>query len=128
MSANWFFTQYEPARSVIENDLRLTFWKAGLARMWFTCTREISPFECLGSWGEEEFSLEWEPKNYLMLKMKAPNQDLLSAFERVLKHKALAAYRSGGGNVVVEWRTKNADARYDELKASGVSDLERLDR
>ena len=127
MSANWFFTQYAPARSVIENDLRLSFWKAGLARVWFTCTKATSPFECLGFWGDEEFSLEWEPKNYLRLKMNAPNQDLLNAFERVLKHKALAAYRNGGGSVVVEWRVKNADAHFEELKARAVRDLERLD-
>ena len=115
MSANWFFTQYAPARSVIENDLRLSFWKAGVARMWFTCTKATAPFECLGFWGDAEISLEWEPQNYLLLRMKAPNQDLLTAFERVLKHKALAAYRNGGGSVVVEWRVKNSDApRYPE--------------
>ena len=128
MSANWFFTQYAPARSVIENDLRLSFWKAGVARMWFTCTKATAPFECLGFWGDAELSLEWEPQDYLLLKMKAPNQDLLTAFERVLKHKALAAYRNGGGSVVVEWRVKNADARFDDLKARGVADLERLDK
>jgi hypothetical protein len=128
MSANWFFTQYAPARSVIENDLRLSFWKAGLTRMWFSCTKETAPLECQGLWGDEAFVIEWEPKNYLLLKMKVPNQDLLNAFERVLKHKALAAYRNGGGRVVVEWRAKSVDARFDELKASGVSDLERLDK
>ena len=127
MSANWFFTPYAPARSVIENDLRLSFWKAGLARMWLSCTKDTPPFQCVGFWGDEEFSLEWEPKDCLLLKMKAPNQDLLIGFERVLKHKALAAYRNDGGNVVVEWRVKNADARFDELQARGVSDLERLD-
>lgn len=127
MSTTWFFKQYPPARSVIENDLRLTFWKAGLAAIWFTCTKETAPFECQGLWGEEEFALEWEPQNYLLLKMRAPNKDLLTAFERVLKHKALAAYRRDG-TVVVEWRVQNADARFAELKADGVSDLERLDK
>ncbi|MBM3127519.1 MAG: hypothetical protein FJ009_02665 [Chloroflexi bacterium] len=126
MSTTWFFKHYPPARSVIENDLRLTFWKAGLAAMWFTCTKEAAPFECQGLWGEEGFSLEWEPQNYLLLKMRAPNKDLLTAFERVLKHKALAAYRRDSV-VIVEWRVKDADARYAELKATGVAELERLD-
>jgi hypothetical protein len=127
MPTTWLFKQYPPARSVIENDLRLTFWHAGLAAMWFTCTKETAPFECQGLWGEEEFSLEWEPKNYLLLKMRAPNKDLLTAFERVLKHKALAAYRRDS-TVIVEWRVQNADARLTELQATGVADLERLDR
>ncbi|MEW5721295.1 MAG: hypothetical protein AB1817_21895 [Chloroflexota bacterium] len=128
MSANWFFTPYPSSRSAIENDLRLSFWKAGLAAVWFTCTKATAPFECQGFWGDAEFSLEWEPRNYLLLKMRAPNQDLLNAFERVLKHKALAAYRNGGGNVVVEWRVQGADARFAELKTNGVADLERLDK
>ncbi len=126
MSTTWFFKNYPPARSVIENDLRLTFWKAGLARMWFTCTKETAPFECQGLWGDEEFYLEWEPKNYLLLKMRAPNKELLTTFERVLKHKALAAYRQDN-TVIVEWRVHDAPARFAQLQASGVADLERLD-
>jgi hypothetical protein len=127
MSANWFLAEPVPARSVIENDLRLSFWKSGLAAVWFTCTKSSSPFECTGYWGEKDFSLEWEPRNYLLLKMKAPNQDVLLAFERVLGHKALAAYRNGGGNVIVEWRVKHADARFEELQGQSATDLERLD-
>jgi hypothetical protein len=127
MSANWFVTRPSPARSVIENELRLSFWKAGLSAMWFSCTRAIVPFECLGFWDEKEFLIEWEPMNYLFLRMKAPNQDLLLAFERVLGHKALAAYRDGDGTVVVEWRVKDSDVRFDELREKGAPDLERLD-
>jgi hypothetical protein len=96
--------------------------------MWFSCVKETAPFECQGEWGDTDFSMEWEPKNYLLLKMKTPNQDLLNAFERVLKHKALAAYKNGNSSVVVEWRVKNADARFQELQASGVGNLERLDK
>jgi hypothetical protein len=128
MSAEWFFTNFPPSRSVIENELRLSFWHAGFGRMWFGCVKETAPFECQGEWGDTDFSMEWEPKNYLLLKMKTPNQDLLNAFERVLKHKALAAYKNGNGSVVVEWRVKNADARFQELQASGVGSLERLDK
>ena len=128
MSAEWFFTNFPLSRSVIENELRLSFWRAGFGRMWFSCVKETAPFECQGEWGDTDFSMEWEPKNYLLLKMKTPNQDLLNAFERVLKHKALAAYKNGNGSVVVEWRVKNADARFQELQASGVGNLERLDK
>lgn len=126
MPTTWFFKQYPPARSVIENDLRLTFWQAGLVAMWFTCAKETAPFECHGFWSAETFTLEWMPREYLLLKMRAPNKDLLAAFERVLKHKALAAYRRDD-TVIVEWRVPNADARLAELQASGVADLERLD-
>jgi hypothetical protein len=127
MSHSWFFTQFPRSRSAIESALRLSFWQAGFGRMWFTCTKEEPPFECQGLWREKEFTVEWEPKNYLLLKMKEPDQDLMGAFERVLKHGALAAYKNGGGSIVVEWRAKNAGARFQELQASGVSALERLD-
>ncbi len=126
MNDQWFYTNYPASRSVIENDLRLAFWGAGFKGIWFSCTKETVPFECLGEWSGTTFLIEWEPKNYLLLKMKAPNQELLDLFERVLKHKALAAYKNGDDNVVVEWRVKNADARFQELQASGLSHLERL--
>jgi len=127
MSASWLFADYPPSRSVIENDLRLAFWKAGFKGMWFTCTKDELPFECTAGWNGTTFALEWEPKKYALLKMQTPNQDLLNAFERVLKHKALAAYKRDGV-VVVEWRVKDANARFEELKASGASELERLDK
>lgn len=128
MTASWLFTDYPASRSVIENDLRLAFWKAGVKGIWVTCIKDTAPFECQAEWNGTSFTFEWEPKNYLMLKMKSPNQDLLNVFERLLKHKALAAYKNGGGNVVVEWRVKDANARFEELKGGGVAALERLDK
>ncbi len=128
MSGSWLFTNYPASRSVIENDLRLVFWKAGVKGIWVTCTKDTAPFECQAEWNGTPFTFAWEPKNYLMLKMKSPNQDVLNVFERLLKHKALAAYKNGGGNVIVEWRVKDANARFDELKTSGVAALERLDK
>jgi hypothetical protein len=128
MGANWFFTQYPPSRSIIENDLRLAFWQAGLTKMWFSCVKDTAPYECSGFWSDTEFSIIWEPKSYLRLEMKAPNQELLDAFEHVLKHKALAAYRNDAGVVIVEWRAKNANARFEELHSADLQDLERLDK
>lgn len=128
MSASWLFTDYPASRSVIENDVRLAFWKVGAKGLWVTCTKDTAPFECQADWNGTSFSIEWAPKTYLLLKMKAPNNDLLNIFERMLKHKALAAYKNGGGAVIVEWRVKDANARFDELKAGGVASLERLDK
>jgi len=128
MSAEWFFTNYPASRSVIENDLRLKFWFGGFKGMWLSCTKESLPYECQCNWNGNAFSMEWEPKNFLLVKMKAPNNEVLDVFERMLGHKALAAYKNGDGNVVLEWRTKNADARFVELEAHGVAELERLNK
>lgn len=125
-SAAWFFTQFPPSRHAIENETRLAFWQAGFSQMWFTCTKDKPPYECHGLWGTKDFIVEWEPKSYLLLKMKEPYQDLLEAFERVLKHRALAAYKDGDGTVVVEWRMKDADTRFQELQKNGAQELERL--
>ncbi|MDE3088969.1 MAG: hypothetical protein KGJ80_06265 [Chloroflexota bacterium] len=128
MSTNWFFTQFPPSRHGIENELRLAFWKVGCGQMWITCTKDVPPYECDGHWHNQDFAVEWEPGNYLRLRMKEANEDLLDAFRRMLKHGALAAYKNGGGTVVVEWRVKDADARFEELQMSGARELERLDR
>jgi hypothetical protein len=128
MSSNWFFIQFPRSRHAIENELRLAFWKAGYGQMWFSCVKDEPPYECEGHWHGTTFAIEWNPQDYLSLKMKQADQDLLDAFQRVLKHKALAAYRNGGGSVVVEWHVKDSDARFQELQASGVQELERLDK
>lgn len=125
--SSWFFTELPPSRHTIENEMRLAFWNAGYKQMWFTCTKDHTPIECVGKWRDQDFVVEFEPKKSLALKMKEPNQDLLHAFEHVLSHKALAAYKNGGGKVIVEWRVKDTDARYQELQSSGAKELERLD-
>ncbi len=128
MSAHWLFADFPRSRFAIETELRQTFWKAGWGKVWFTCLQDTPPFECAGSWNDTAFAIEWQPKTYLRLKMPAPNQTLLDAFERVLKHSALAAYKQNDGSVVIEWWINNPDARYRELQSSGVHSLERLDR
>ncbi len=125
--SSWFFTEFPSSRHTIENEMRLAFWTAGYKQMWFTCTKDQSPFECVGKWRDQDFSVEFEPKKFLVLRMKEPNQGLLKSFEHVLNHRAVAAYKNGGGKVVVEWRVKDADARYKELQSSGAKELERLD-
>jgi hypothetical protein len=128
MSATWFFTQFPPSRHGIENALRLAFWKAGYGEIWFSCTKDAPPYECVGTWHKQDFTIEWEPKNYLFLKMKDADEELLDAFQRMVKHKALAAYKDTSGRVVVEWRVKDAPARIQELETAGAPELERLDR
>jgi hypothetical protein len=128
MNASWFFTTFPPSRHGIENELRLTFWKAGFGQMWFSCTKDQPPYECDGRLGDKTFSIEWRPGTYLLLKMPEADEGLLDAFQRILKHKALAAYKNDGGTVVVEWRVGDADARFQELQSGPVPELERLDR
>lgn len=127
MTPHWFTKELPPSRHGIENAVRLSFWAAGFGDMWFTCTDMAPPFKCNGLWrSTEPLTLEWVPKEYLVVKMKQPNPDALRAFERVLAHKAFAAYRDQNGDVVVEWRVSEMDSRYAELTKSGASDLERL--
>jgi hypothetical protein len=128
MSPHWFFVKFPPSRHEIESELRLSFWQAGYGQMWFSCTKDEPPYECDGHWHNQAFSIEWEPGNYLHLKMQQADEELLEAFRRMLRHKALAAYRNGGGTVVVEWRVKDPDVRFQELQTAGVAELERLDR
>ncbi len=128
MSAAWFYSAFPPSRSVIENELRLAFWKAGLGNMWLSCTKEEPPYICEGSWRDTKFKMEWETGKYLTIQSNEPNQALLDAFDRLLGHRALAAYRNGEGKVVIEWRAKDGAARLQELQSSGVRDLEPLNK
>ena len=124
-TAAWFLSDLAPSRHTIENEMRLAFWNTGYKQMWFTCVKDQSPIECNGKWRDKSFSVAFEPKKSLALKMQEPDQELLAAFERVLGHRALAAYRDNG-SVVVEWRVKDGDVRYQELQKSSAKELERL--
>jgi hypothetical protein len=127
MTPYWFTKELPPSRHGIENAIRLSFWAAGFGDMWFTSIDTEPPFKCQGLWrSTEPLTIEWVPKQYLLLKMKQPNQDALDAFERVLGHKAFAAYRDHTGDVAVEWRIQDLDARFADLEKSGARDLERL--
>jgi hypothetical protein len=127
MTPYWFTKELPPTRHGVENAVRLSFWAGGFGDMWVTCINPEPPCKCQGLWhSADPLTLEWVPKQYLLVRMKQPNQDALDAFQRVIGHKALAAYRDENGDVVVEWRVGDANARYSELENSGVKDLERL--
>ncbi len=127
MTPYWFSKKLPASRHGIENAIRLAFWAQGFGDTYFTCTHADAPVKCAGLW-KSNFPLhvEWTPNDYFMVTMKEPNKDALEAFERVLSHRALAAYRNAQGDVVIEWRAKNPEERFSELQKSGVTDLERL--
>jgi len=127
MSANFLMNDLASSRHTIENALRFDFWRAGFKTMWFTCVKDAAPFQAQAAWGDKQFTVEWESKKYLLLKLNKPDQDALKAFEIVLRHKPLAAYKTGD-QVVVEWRVQDAEARFQELQAAGVTELQRLNK
>lgn len=127
MTPYWFSKKLPASRHGIENAVRLAFWAHGFGDSYFTCVNPEPPVRCTGLWKSTiPVNLEWVPSEYFKLKMNEPNKDTLEAFERVLGHRALAAYRDEQGQVIVEWRAKNAEERWDELEKSGVTELERL--
>jgi len=128
MASNFLMLQLANSRHTIENELRFALWRAGFKEMWVSCAQETVPFLCHGAWGEKTFTVEWEPKNYLLLKTPNPDQTLLNAFQVMLDHRPLAAYKNGGNQVIVEWRVKDPEARYNELHVAGVAELQRLSK
>jgi|GEM_PF-695128 len=123
----WFAKKLPPSRHGIENAIRLAFWAHGFGETYFTCLNPEPPIRLTGLWKSTvPFDVEWVPNEYFRVTMKEPNKDLLEAFERVLGHRALAAYRNDKRDVVIEWRVHNPEERWNELSKSGVPDLERL--
>lgn len=127
MTPYWFSKKLPASRHGIENAIRLAFWAQGFGESYFTCVQPEVPVRCVGLWKSNfPLDVEWVPGDYFKLTMKEPNKEVLEAFERVLGHRALAAYRNDKGQVVVEWRARNAQDRWNELSKSGVTELERL--
>ncbi len=127
MTPYWFSKKLPASRHGIENAIRLAFWAQGFGESYFTCVQPEAPVRCVGLWKSNfPLDVEWAPSDYFRLTMPEPNKEVLEAFERVLGHHALAAYRNDKAQVVVEWRARNAQDRWDELSKSGVTELERL--
>jgi hypothetical protein len=127
MTPYWFSKKLPASRHGIENAIRLAFWAHGFGDTYFSCVNPEPPVRCTGLWKSNfPLNLEWVPSDYFKLFMNEPNKDVLEAFERVLGHRALAAYRGAANQVVVEWCAKNPDARWNELEKSGLAELERL--
>ncbi len=127
MTPYWFAKKLPASRHGIENAVRLALWAAGFGESFVTCLVPEPPIKCEGLWrSTEPFELEWVPMDYFIIRLKHANTDILDAFERVLGHRALAAYRADNGDVVAEWRARDPQARWEELEKSGVKDLERL--
>lgn len=127
MTPYWFSKKLPASRHGIENAIRLAFWAHGFGDSYFTCVNPDTPVHCTGLWKSTfPLDVEWTPGDYFTVTMQEPNKDALEAFERVLGHRALAAYRDVKGNVVVEWRARNVEDRFGELQTGGVTDLERL--
>jgi hypothetical protein len=127
MTPYWFSKKLPASRHGIENAIRLAFWAQGFGDTYFTCVKADPPIRCSGLWKSTVvLDVEWVPGEYFTLTMQEPNKDVLEAFERVLGHRALVAYRNDKGQVVVEWRAKGAEERLGELEKSGAKELERL--
>jgi hypothetical protein len=127
MTPYWFSKRLPPSRHGIENAIRLAFWAQGFGESYFTCVQPEPPVRLAALWkSDQPVNVEWNPGDYFQITMKEPNKEALEAFERVLGHRALAAYRNDKGDVVVEWRAQDPEKRWNELAQSGVKDLERL--
>ena len=127
MTPYWFSKKLPASRHGVENALRLAFWAQGFGESYFTCVNPEPPVKCVGLWRSNiPLNVEWLYGDYFIVTMQEPNKEILEAFERVLGHRATAAYRNAQGEVVIEWRAKNAEDRWNELSASGVQELERL--
>ncbi len=127
MTPYWFSKTLPSSRHGIENAVRLAFWAAGFGDTYFTCTSADPPYKCMGLWrSTDPLEIEWVPMDHFLLRMKKADQDAFDAFERVLGHAPLAAYRDASGDVLVEWRVQGGSERLAELEKAGVKDLERF--
>ena len=61
-----------------------------------------------------------DARQYFLVTMKEPNKDVLEGIVAVFWGHRVAAYRNEEGDVAVEWRARNPDARWSESEKSGV--------
>jgi len=84
------------------------------------------------------FSMRWEDKNFLVVKLEEDDFELIEAFSKVLEQKPFVRYDSLGAKnsetrqVIYEWDSVNPNKRYGALQAetqgkdTKISNLEKL--
>lgn len=125
--ARWFYEPLPPSRFVIQEQLRQTYWRAGLSTLWIECRQETPPFQAVGKWNDITLGLTWESADWLRLTLSQDAPRLVQITQLLLGFKPLARYVENG-QIVYEWRARDRQARLEELRGNEtLQNLETLE-
>ena len=115
-ATNWFYAERRLSPGASIEKLRHDLWAWGYYNVWLRLVRSDPPFLASGLYDGEKFELEFEPRQYVILRAAKENEWLLKGFTRVLGMKPHFQYQDKQGQFVTEWRMSGREARWSSMQ------------
>lgn len=126
----WFYREPENQAYLISERLNSTFWQARIVSIYWKVEKDEPPYRATGYQGEDRLEMEWQPREWLALRVPA-GADVERLVEtiskRVLAFPVTLSYVTHDGQRVFEWQRDGGERRWHELQGRyGYSQLRRL--
>lgn len=113
---HWFYAQRRLSPGAAIEDLRHELWAGGYYNVWLRLANTEPPYRVKGWYGVEAFELEFEPRQYVVIRAAQENEWLLKGMARTLGMKPHFQYQDKQGHFVTEWRMAGREARWSAMQ------------
>ena len=116
--AEWFFSSPGSNKYDISEAVRRSFWFRGFGHAWFDSTKADPPYVGQLEWRDQLMGLEWEPRQFVILRMPKDDPIAVDGLASLLGFKPAFRYLDAQGHTVAEWRKVGLAQRQQELAAT----------
>ena len=115
-ATHWFYGERHLSPGATIEELRHELWAGGYYNIWLSLVKKDAPYVANGQYSAEKFEMEFEPRQYVILRAAADNAWLIKGFTRVLGMKPHFQYQDKQGQFVTEWRMGGREARWSAMQ------------
>ena len=113
---HWFYGERRVSPGASIEELRHELWAGGFYNAWLRLTKSEPPYTASGFYGTETFELEFEPRQYAIVRAAKENEWLIKGFTRTLGMKPHFQYQDKQGQFVTEWRMAGRESRWSAMQ------------
>jgi hypothetical protein len=119
-TVSWFYhTQGDSAYQIAER-VRLTLWDARIYNFWLDVTRATAPMQMRGNYADQPAEINWQPGEWLNLRLQSSETSLVDTFSYVLGFKPSLCFIDADNYNNWEWHLKDTEQRWHELSGNPV--------
>ncbi|NTU62587.1 MAG: hypothetical protein HGB05_04105 [Chloroflexi bacterium] len=119
-ATNWFYGERRLSVGAAIEGLRHDLWAWGYYNVWLRLVRSELPYLASGLYNGEKFELEFEPRQYAIIRAANESEWLIKGFTRALGMKPHFQYQDKQGQFVTEWRMSGLAARWSSMQGVPV--------
>lgn len=112
----WFFNTPESNKYLLAERIRTSLWDARFGGIWLDTVRETAPFKMAGTYQNGEVELEWQPRQWLVLRTDPANEDLMRGVGNLLRLQPAFQYVDPRGATTWEWHTGDINERWQTIQ------------